>query len=92
MLTSVNSFYMSRTSSLSDNLLVIHSEPGLEHYEIEEGRFEVRYANETKHFDRIVGAVLFYYHLKENASIWNITGIPELIESKVVVPLNQKLA
>ncbi len=59
--------------------------PGLENCEMVEGRLEVKYAGNSREFSSIVAAVKFYYYLDVDASIWDITGKPALIEAKTVI-------
>ena len=65
----------------------LYSGPGLANFEKEEAILEVRYKEGTKQFDCIAPAVIFYINLKTDASIWDITGTPMLIESKIMVPV-----
>lgn len=51
-------------------------------YSNETGKFEVKYGNTAKSFDVLKEAVQFYEKLNEPAAIWDITSIPELLNSK----------
>ena len=66
---------------MDDELIFIGS--GVEHCEHEFGNFEIKYGNDSiKHFDSLVEAFKFYFHLNEPAALWDNTKRPELLEYK----------
>lgn len=77
---------MRKTSSAANDPLIITSGIGINNYLIrEEGKFQVRYANRIRDFNTLVASSLFYLSLREEATIWDMTEEPILIESKVAV-------
>lgn len=70
----------------SENDLVITSGIGIANYEIrEEGKFQVRFGSGFREFRTLVGCSLFYMSLTEDATIWDMTSGPILIEEKVII-------
>lgn len=51
----------------------------------ENGMFIVKYRNIVKEFSSLVSAFQFYYHLKEAASLWDITEREELLEKNIYI-------
>lgn len=51
----------------------------------DEGKFQVRYRHGIREFDTLISAYLFYNPLEIEASIWDMTIEPILIESKTIV-------
>lgn len=49
----------------------------------ENGEFEVRYSGGTKKFAKLSDAINFYEPLCEESSLWNVGGIPELLDGKI---------
>ncbi|HUC83317.1 MAG TPA: hypothetical protein VMR70_20570 [Flavisolibacter sp.] len=69
----------------NEETVFITSGPGLENCEVEKGNIEVKYAKGSKQFESIIPAVKFYFGLNEEASLWDMTGEPQLIESKFAI-------
>ncbi len=70
----------------SEKDLIITSGIGIANYEIrEEGRFQVRFGSTIREFHTLVGSTLFYMSLAEEATIWDMTSVPILIEEKVII-------
>ena len=73
----------------SGQLFVTHLGIGVANYFIrDEGRFQVRYKTEVMDFDTLLKAFLFYESLGYEASIWDMTHEPILVESKILVTVN----
>ena len=70
--------------SSTDHQLMIHSGVGVANYFIrDEGHFQVRYKGGIREFKTLIKAYLFYVQLSEEASVWDMTVEPILVESKV---------
>jgi len=77
---------MKNTYATSKGSLVIRSGIGISNYTIrEEGHFQVRYGNHMKEFRTIVSAALTYEQLAEEATLWDMTEEPILVESKYII-------
>jgi hypothetical protein len=77
---------MKNTYASSKGRLVIRSGIGLANYTLrEEGKFQVRYGTEIKNYKTLVSAALLYEQLAEEASLWDMTKEPILVESKFLV-------
>jgi hypothetical protein len=77
---------MKSASSTSNDPFIVTSGIGISNYSLrEEGKFQVRYHNKVRDFKTLVGSCLFYMSLKEEATIWDMTIEPILIESKIVI-------
>jgi hypothetical protein len=77
---------MKNTYATSKGSLVIRSGIGISNYTIrEEGQFQVRYGSHVKNFNTIVSAALTYEQLAEEASLWDMTKDPILVESKFII-------
>lgn len=50
----------------------------------EVGKFLVLYRESSKEFPSLVSAFIFYYNLKEAASLWDMTENSELLEQKII--------
>jgi hypothetical protein len=77
---------MKNTYATSKGSLVIRTGTGVCNYTLrEEGLFQVRYGSHVKDFKTIVSAALTYEQLNEEASLWDMTGEPILVESKFII-------
>ncbi len=77
---------MKSKPSLSSGQYMIYSGIGVPDYFIrDEGRFQVRYIGGIKEFSNLLHAYLFYQPLIMDASIWDMTEEPILVEEKTVV-------
>lgn len=52
-------------------------------YSNEDGQFEVKHKGSTKKFTKLSEAISFYEGLDEESAIWDMTGMPELLDAKV---------
>ena len=50
-------------------------------YAKEDGRYKVQHADRTKYFDKLSKAKTYYQNLNVAKSIWDVTNVPELLES-----------
>lgn len=58
---------------------------GDDHYDpTKKGLFKVE-ASKTKEFDNLSEAIIYYNSLQEDKALWDVTKIPELLESHRVV-------
>jgi hypothetical protein len=77
---------MKNASPTSNDPYIITSGIGISNYSLrEEGKFQVRCLNKVRDFNTLVASCLFYMSLKEEATIWDMTSDPILIESKIVI-------
>jgi hypothetical protein len=75
---------MKKNYSIAEHQFMIHSGVGVANYFIrDEGHFQVRYRGGIQEFTTLVKAYLFYVQLGEEASVWDMTVDPILVESKI---------
>jgi hypothetical protein len=51
-------------------------------YSKEKGQFEVKYEKTIKSFSELSKAIEFYQSLEIPSAIWDVTSMPELLDSK----------
>ncbi|MFL5741031.1 MAG: hypothetical protein ACJ75B_12490 [Flavisolibacter sp.] len=77
---------MKNTYSLSRGKLVLTSGVGIPNYSVrEEGSFEVRFQDTSRNFFSLMKASQFYLQLEEEASLWDMTEKPVMVEAKYIV-------
>ena len=77
---------MKNTYALSRGKLVLTSGVGIPNYSTrEEGCFQVRYQDTSRNFFSLIKASQFYSQLEEEASVWDMTDRPVLVEAKYIV-------
>jgi hypothetical protein len=75
--------------SLSKGRLVVTTGIGIGNYTTREtGKFQVRQHSRVTDFESLIAASLFFHPIDEEASLWDITASPVMIESKFFVATN----
>jgi hypothetical protein len=69
---------------LQRHLHIYRLDDGAEHHQREEGKFEVRWGKgEKEEFTYFLKAFIFYLKAEHEASLWDVTAEPKLVEMKV---------
>ena len=77
---------MKNSYATSKGNLVLRSGIGISNYTIrEEGTFQVRLNNQVKNFKTLIAAALYFEQALDEASVWDMTGEPILVETKFVI-------
>jgi hypothetical protein len=80
---------MNRFIQSTDATVLFRMSDNAEYYREGKGIFEVRYQrSEARLFPTLLEAFLFYYTVEEEAELWDKTGKPLMIESKIMLHLN----
>ena len=77
---------MKNSYAISKGSLEIRSGIGISNYTIREtGTFQVRFASQIKNFKTLLSAAMYFEQIMDEASVWDMTQEPILVESKYIV-------
>ncbi|HZH37462.1 MAG TPA: hypothetical protein VEX65_09310 [Flavisolibacter sp.] len=80
---------MNRFILSTEGTILFRMSNNAEHYNEGKGEFEVRHQNiQSRFFETLFEAFLFYYTIDEEAELWDKTNGPVMIEKKIMLHLN----